>query len=207
MVLCTMASTPTTRAASGSARRSATMLTCPLDVRAGSVGDVNNDGFADFMIGASRYDANDVTDAGGAFLIFGSATINLVDTSELQCALARPSRINRLRRLSSLLTGDGSLGKVYNGVASNDQTGYSVAGAGDVSAPFYTPLQLVGQQRRLRRYSHRKQQRRQDVPSVRESVDQRRRHIRAVVAGDRSRLGWTSLLRRPRQRLQRQFCW
>jgi len=73
-------------------------------------GDVNGDGFDDFVIGASR--ANDL--AGESYLVFG--------TSE-----PRPDRVE-------LATLDGTDGLTIVGVSPGDESGHSVSGAGDLNA-------------------------------------------------------------------------
>ena len=70
-----------------------------------AVGDVNGDGFADFIIGAPKYDAND----GRAYLVFGNGQ-GLPDTVDLSSA--NPNVV------------------VLGGVG---QVGFAVAGAGDVN--------------------------------------------------------------------------
>jgi hypothetical protein len=41
-----------------------------------STGDINNDGYDDIVIGAEKADANSITDAGQAYIIYGSSTIS-----------------------------------------------------------------------------------------------------------------------------------
>ena len=84
--------------------------------RSGSVsgaGDVNGDGIDDLIIGAYRADPNGNTDAGESYVVFGSDT-----------------GFNSSLNLSSL---DGTNGFVINGIDSNDRSGRSVSGAGDVN--------------------------------------------------------------------------
>ena len=87
-------------------------------------GDINADGFGDFLIGARYGDANGVTNAGETYLIFGQAA-----------ALA--SSIN----LSSL---NGSDGFVLNGISSSDYAGFSVSEAGDVNNDGYDDILIGG---------------------------------------------------------------
>lgn len=75
-------------------------------------GDVNNDGFADVIIGARGADPNGLDKAGAAYVVFGKAafdpTINLSD-----------------------LNGDNGI--TINGLAEGDETGNSVSGIGDIN--------------------------------------------------------------------------
>ncbi len=78
-------------------------------------GDVNGDGYADFLIGANQNDDGGI-DAGAAYLLMGSAA---------------PAG------------GGLSSASQYTGEAAGDQAGISVAGAGDVNGDSYDDL-LVG---------------------------------------------------------------
>ncbi|MGK7939026.1 MAG: hypothetical protein AB4062_02485 [Crocosphaera sp.] len=78
-----------------------------------SAGDINGDGFDDLIIGGIYADPDSITDAGESYIVFGSG-------NDFQGSLD----------LSSL---DGANGFVINGIDSNDQTGISVSGAGDVN--------------------------------------------------------------------------
>ncbi len=71
-------------------------------------GDVNGDGFADVLIGAARAMANALNEAGQSYLIFGSDSL----AANIDLANADVT---------------------FNGIAENDRSGYSVAGAGDVN--------------------------------------------------------------------------
>ncbi|MEG3639147.1 cadherin domain-containing protein [Magnetococcus sp. PR-3] len=85
-------------------------------------GDVNGDGFADLIIGASLANGQ-ATDDGEAYLLFGSATgvdINL-DTTTL----------------------DGSNGFEINGENAGDDLGISVSGGGDINGDGYDDI-IVG---------------------------------------------------------------
>ncbi len=84
-------------------------------------GDVNNDGFEDFIIGAAAADPNG-NRSGAAFLVFGGPALG--PTLEL----------------SSL---NGSNGVKINGVSNADLAGFSVGAAGDVNADGFADL-LVG---------------------------------------------------------------
>ncbi len=78
-----------------------------------SAGDVNGDGFDDILIGAASADPSGRNLAGESYVVFGkeggfSASLNLA-------------------------TLDGSNGFIINGIDQNDNSGYSVSGAGDVN--------------------------------------------------------------------------
>jgi hypothetical protein len=75
------------------------------------VGDVNKDGFADFIIGASGANPGGRSSAGESYLIYGTASL--------------PATID----LGDL----GSAGIIITGAVSSDQSGWSVSGAGDVN--------------------------------------------------------------------------
>jgi hypothetical protein len=77
----------------------------------GFAGDINQDGFADVIIGAPLADPHG-DDSGASYLVFGSE--------------AWPASVN----LSSL---DGSNGFVINGVSAGDNSGGSVSSAGDMN--------------------------------------------------------------------------
>ncbi|MBI2416219.1 MAG: FG-GAP repeat protein [Candidatus Kerfeldbacteria bacterium] len=81
-------------------------------------GDVNNDGFDDFLIGAYRRSSG----AGSAYLIYGqSQTLTAVT-------------------LAQAVTAGGA---EFTGEMANDQAGYAVAGAGDVNGDGYDDF-LIG---------------------------------------------------------------
>ena len=77
-----------------------------------SAGDVNNDGFADLIIGAREADPNGLDKAGAAHVVYGKAafdpTLNLSDLN-------------------------GNNGFTINGIAAGNQTGTSVSSAGDIN--------------------------------------------------------------------------
>jgi Ca2+-binding RTX toxin-like protein len=87
-----------------------------------AAGDVNGDGFADMIVGASLADANG-SNSGASYVVFGTAA-----------GLA--SNID----LSSL---DGSNGFRLSGAAADDFSGQSVASAGDVNGDGFADL-IVG---------------------------------------------------------------
>ncbi|MES1025729.1 hypothetical protein ABN584_22815 [Gloeocapsa sp. BRSZ] len=78
-----------------------------------SAGDVNGDGFDDVIIGARSASPNSNADAGESYVVFGSG-----------------SGFDASIDLASL---DGSNGFVLNGIAADDNSGYSVSSAGDVN--------------------------------------------------------------------------
>jgi len=73
-------------------------------------GDINGDGKDDVIIGAPYADNNSRTDSGSSYVVYGSATPGNVDLSVL-----------------------GAAGFRIDGAATNDYSGGSVAGAGDVN--------------------------------------------------------------------------
>jgi hypothetical protein len=87
-----------------------------------SAGDVNGDGLADLIVGAAVSDpATDKVDAGRSYVVFGKSS----NTTAIS--------------LAALGTG----GFVINGRTTNDQSGYSVASAGDVNGDGLADL-IVG---------------------------------------------------------------
>ncbi len=78
-----------------------------------SAGDINGDGFDDLIIGALYADPNAVTDAGSAYVVFGSNT-------------SLPNPLN----LSTL---NGNNGFALHGIGMNDRTGRAVSSAGDIN--------------------------------------------------------------------------
>jgi Ca2+-binding RTX toxin-like protein len=88
-----------------------------------SAGDVNGDGFDDLIIGAVSADPNGLNGAGQSYVVFGSnsgfgASLNL-------------SMLN------------GSNGFAINGIATYDQSGFSVSSAGDVNGDGFDDL-IIG---------------------------------------------------------------
>ena len=77
------------------------------------VGDVNDDGFDDVIIGANTANPNGNTAAGETYVVFGSSNISA------------PSL-----ELSSL---NGTNGFVLNGIDNGDISGFSVSGTGDIN--------------------------------------------------------------------------
>ena len=87
-----------------------------------SAGDVNGDGFADVIVGAWKADAPGVN-SGASYVVFGKASGFAANID-----------------LSSL---DGSIGFKLSGAAAGDQSGISVASAGDVNGDGFADL-IVG---------------------------------------------------------------
>ncbi|MBF0131463.1 MAG: FG-GAP repeat protein [Magnetococcales bacterium] len=78
-----------------------------------SAGDINGDGFDDFIIGAFYADPRGITNSGLSYVIFG-----------------KNNGFNSQFNLSDL---DGSNGFRLNGVAASDRSGFSVSGTGDLN--------------------------------------------------------------------------
>ena len=87
-----------------------------------SAGDVNGDGFADLIVGAHGADPHG-SDSGASYVVFGKASGFAANID-----------------LSSL---DGTTGFKLSGVAADDQSGCSVASAGDVNGDGFADL-IVG---------------------------------------------------------------
>lgn len=97
----------------------------PQDESGGSVaaaGDVNGDGLADLLIGAAFSDPVSGSNAGRSYVVYGKATTTAV-------------------QLGAIAQGSG--GFAINGGSSNEQTGFSVASAGDVNGDGFADL-LIG---------------------------------------------------------------
>ena len=93
-----------------------------------SAGDINGDGFDDLIVGARNADgpADGRGYAGDSYVIFGKAG-GFAATIDL----------------ATLTSGDGSQGFVLQGERGGDQSGYSVASAGDVNGDGFDDL-IVG---------------------------------------------------------------
>jgi hypothetical protein len=86
------------------------------------VGDVNGDGFADFIVGAHLSDPATGSNAGRSYVVFGKSFSDAIE-------------------LSTVAAGIG--GFVINGQSADDRSGISVAGAGDVNGDGLADL-IVG---------------------------------------------------------------
>src|SRR3954447_15349547 len=86
----------------------------------GAAGDVNGDGLADVLVGASSAD-NNGTDSGSAWVVFGKASSTAVDLAAL-----------------------GNGGFRIDGSANGEQLGNAVAGAGDVNGDGRADVVVAG---------------------------------------------------------------
>lgn len=91
-----------------------------------NAGDVNGDGLSDFIIGGYQAWPNGIFHAGRSYVVFGSETGILANSS-----------------LHSIVSGDGSLGFALNGISAEDYSGLSVSSAGDVNGDGFDDL-LIG---------------------------------------------------------------
>ena len=85
-----------------------------------SAGDVNKDGYNDFLIGAARSDPGGNSNAGETYLIYGKS-----------------GAWDATFELSSLAAGDGSAGTVFRAASAGDFAGASVSGGGDINGDGY----------------------------------------------------------------------
>ena len=92
-------------------------------LRVSNAGDVNGDGLADLIVGASKDDPNE-SNAGASFVVFGKT-----DTSVIE--------------LSAIEQNSNAAGFVINGVSENDNSGRSVSSAGDINGDGLADL-IVG---------------------------------------------------------------
>ncbi len=79
-------------------------------------GDFDGDEMDDIIIGARRADSSDVSDNGATYVVFG-----------------KDSSFGGAIDISSIADLGGTVGLRINGEAANDQSGYSVASAGDIN--------------------------------------------------------------------------
>lgn len=91
-------------------------------VSVAGAGDVNGDGFADFIIGASGADNNSRAGSGSSYVVFGAA--------------------NDLAPTLTLAALNGSNGFRVDGASANDSSGQLVSGAGDVNGDGFDDLLL-----------------------------------------------------------------
>ena len=90
-------------------------------------GDVNGDGYGDLIVGAYQADPNE-TNAGATYVVYGRPDVS-------------GDKIGTSIDLAEITADVG--GFVINGALENDQSGYSVSGAGDVNGDGYDDL-IVG---------------------------------------------------------------
>ena len=79
-------------------------------------GDFDGDGMDDIIIGARQADPSDVSDSGATYVVFG-----------------KDSSFSGAINISDIIDLGGTVGLRINGEAANDQSGYSVASAGDIN--------------------------------------------------------------------------
>jgi hypothetical protein len=88
------------------------------------VGDVNHDGYGDFVVGASSANPGGRTDAGAAFLVFGSASRSTATIDTLNVILPTGIQIS--------------------GITGSDNWGYAVSGAGDFNKDGVDDIMIGG---------------------------------------------------------------
>jgi hypothetical protein len=81
-----------------------------------TAGDINNDGFDDFIVGAYGVTANGLNECGAVYVVFGSADIG------------SGFAVEGFLDLNDL---DGSNGFIINGISADDYLGTSVSHAGN----------------------------------------------------------------------------
>ncbi|MES1021308.1 hypothetical protein ABN584_00220 [Gloeocapsa sp. BRSZ] len=85
-----------------------------------NAGDINGDGFGDFLIGARNADPNGQSYAGQSYVVFGKSS-------------GFDTRVN-------LVTLNGNNGFAINGIAAGDGLGFSVSSAGDVNGDGFADI-------------------------------------------------------------------
>ena len=90
-----------------------------------SAGDVNGDGLDDLIIGAFGADSNGKSAAGSSYVVFGKTDTAAIELSDLQDSGAEGG------------------GFIINGIAYDDNAGWSVSSAGDVNGDGFDDL-IVG---------------------------------------------------------------
>jgi hypothetical protein len=84
-------------------------------IRVSALGDINNDGVDDLIIGARGADPNGISNAGASYVVFGGTTVGSNGTFDV----------------ANL---DGTNGFVMNGDVENNFSGFSVSGVGDINS-------------------------------------------------------------------------
>ncbi|MDB5334439.1 MAG: hypothetical protein JWN70_58, partial [Planctomycetaceae bacterium] len=98
-----------------------------------AAGDVNGDGYADLLIGAIGAAPNGAF-SGQSYVVFGGlANLAALDTAG---GTAADGRIN----LGAL---NGTTGFAFNGLATNDESGFAVSGGGDINGDGFADI-LIG---------------------------------------------------------------
>ncbi|MCW2349248.1 FG-GAP-like repeat-containing protein [Sphingobium sp. B12D2B] len=77
-------------------------------------GDINGDGYADFLVGAYYQDVGSANEAGRTYVVYGRSNNTTID-------------------LSALTAASNTLGFMVEGSSTSDQLGFSVSDAGDVN--------------------------------------------------------------------------